>query len=75
MRSEHPARESLPMPGDGERALQASRRPQHRTENGGGNRAHPARCHEAGALYGVHDGRTAGCSRTGERGADVVEPG
>ena len=59
MRSEDAARDVLPVSGDGERALQASRRTEYRAEDGGRNRAYPAGGDEARPSFEDGDTGTA----------------
>jgi hypothetical protein len=47
MRREDPTWDALPVSGNDERALPASRRTEHGAEDGGGNRAYPAGGDEA----------------------------
>jgi hypothetical protein len=59
MRSEDAAGNTLPMPRDGERALQTPRWAEHGAEDGGGNRPHPAVRDEAWAVCEGREGGTA----------------
>ena len=61
LRGEDQAREALPVSGDGEWTMPASRRTQHRAENGSGNRAHSAGCYQTRVLFeGGNRGTAAG---------------
>jgi hypothetical protein len=77
MRREDPARDALPVFRNGERTLPASRGIEHGAEDGGGNRAHPARRNEAWAVLAEGEGRTAripGVAETmpGDAGRDTM---
>src|SRR5262245_13805550 len=60
MRRENAAGDALRVSRDAERALPATRRIEHRAEDGGGHRAHPAGCHEAWELLDAGQRGTGG---------------
>jgi len=62
MRSEDPARDTLPVSGDGKQKVQASRGTEHGAEDDGRHRARPAQCDEARTLLEVREGGTCGIS-------------
>ena len=64
MRREEQTRDALPVSRNGERALPASRRIEHRPEDGGRNRAYPAGRHEARELLEADQSGTGAVSGT-----------